>query len=282
MSRQAVLFTPGDERRMVEKALASPADMVILDIEDAVAPSQKTTACETVTAVLNETDPGDIEVEVTVRINPMEDRGATDVELLADAADRIENLVLPKVRGTDELDELVATLEEHDFEAGLMPLIETPLAIANLHDIAGYPGVEAMEFGAEDFTTEIGGINTDERDEVLYARQKVVVAGAAHGVDAIDMAWPDFKDVEGLRHNTEQAVRMGFDGKSAIHPSQIEVIKDVYRPSEAQVEWARTVIEEAQRAEEEGKVVFQLEGEMIDPPIIARAEDIIERYEAAS
>lgn len=281
MSRQAVLFTPGDERRMVEKSLESPADMVILDIEDAVAPSEKTTACNTVREVLNERDPADIEVEVTVRINPIEDRGAQDVDLLSGAADRIENLVLPKVRGTDELDELVETLEAHDFEAGLMPLIETPLAIANLHDIAGYPGVEAMEFGAEDFTTEIGGVNTDERDEVLYARQKVVVAGAAHDVDAIDMAWPDFRDVEGLRHNTEQAVRMGFDGKSAIHPSQIEVIKDVYRPSEEQVEWAREVVEEAEQAAEEGKVVFQLEGEMIDPPIIARAEDVLKRYEAA-
>lgn len=277
MSRQAVLFTPGDERRMVTKALGSEADMVILDIEDAVAPSEKAAACRTVADVLNETDAADIDVEVTVRINPFETRGASDLELLSPANQKIENVVLPKVRDRSTLDSLVELLDDHGMEAGLMPLIETPAAIANLFDIASYPGVEAMEFGAEDFTTEIGGVHTGERDEVIYARQKLVVAATANDADAIDMAWPDFRDHEGLRKNTEQAVRMGYDGKSAIHPSQIEVIKDVYRPSPSQVEWAERVIEEAARAEERGKVVFQLDGEMIDPPIIARAEDILAR-----
>ena len=161
-----------------------------------------------------------------------------------------------------------------------LPLIETPQAIRYLFEIAEHPKVVGFEFGAEDFTTEIGGLHTDERTEILYARQKVVAAAAAGDIDALDMAWPDFNDPEGLRRNAEQAVEMGFDGKSAIHPVQIEVIRDVFTPDPERVAWAERIVEEAAAARERGKVVFQLDGEMIDPPIIDRAEDILERAAA--
>lgn len=279
MVREAVLFTPGDERRMVEKSLTSDADMVILDIEDAVAPSAKDAACTTVKNVLQDWSPSDISVEVTVRINSLDTRGKADLDLLAGASDMIENVVLPKVTGTDELKTLTRLLAERDFRADLMPLIETPQALIDLPAIADFPRVEAMEFGAEDFTTELGAETSFERDEVVYARQKVVVAASAADVDAIDMAWPDFRDEEGLRHNTEQAVQLGYDGKSAIHPAQVEIIKDVFTPDPQQVERARRIVESAEQAQAEGKVVFQLDGEMIDPPIIDRAREVLERAE---
>lgn len=262
---------------MVAKSLTSDADMVILDIEDAVAPSAKDTACHTVCDVLQDWTQDDITVEVTVRINSLGTRGRTDLELLAGAAEMIENVVLPKVTDTGDLERLTHILEQHGYRSNIMPLIETPESFINLPEIAHFPGVEAMEFGAEDFTTELGATTSAERDEVVYARQKLVVAASAADIDAIDMAWPDFRDEDGLRHNTEQAVELGYDGKSAIHPAQIDVIKEVFTPDPEEVERAVRIVEGAANAQEDGKVVFQLDGEMIDPPIIERARNVLDR-----
>lgn len=277
MSRQAVLFTPGDERRMVEKALTSDADMVILDIEDSVAPTAKDAACETVADVLADEPSVDVTVEVSVRINPLSTRGERDLSLLLPAKEAIENIVLPKVLGEAEVNELTGLLFDHQFYASIIPVIEHPESVVNLPEIAYHPFVDALEFGAEDFTTEIGAIHTDHRTEILYARQKVSAVAAAAGIDALDMAWPDFTDTEGLRKNAQTAVEFGYDGKSAIHPVQVEVIHDVFTPDPEQIEWAKRVVEGAEEAEAQGKVVFQLDGEMIDPPIINRARDILER-----
>lgn len=277
MVRQVNLFTPGDERRMVEKSLRSDADMIVLDIEDAVAPSQKQTAGETIRDVLNETSADEITVEVTVRINPLETRGEQDLANIADASDKIAGIVLPKVRGAGTVEDLAELMDGYGIEAAIMPIIENPECLLRIEEIATHPRVDALEFGAEDFTTELGGLHTHEREEILYARQKVVVAAAAAGIDAIDMAWPDYQDTEGLRRNARKAVEFGYDGKSAIHPVQIEVIRDAFMPNDDQIEWAQKVVAGAEEAEKEGKVVFQLEGEMIDPPIINRAHDILER-----
>lgn len=281
MSRQAVLFTPGDEQRMVEKALTSPADMVILDIEDAVAPSEKDRACETISRVLREWSPDDIEVEVAVRINPLETRGEDDLAKIADASDRIEEVVLPKVRSGETVERLSELMDDHGFEAGIGPIIENPESVLNIQEIATHPDVDGVEFGAEDYTTEIGGIHTDDRTEILYARQKIVAAAEAADIYAIDMAWPDFQDTEGLRENAQEGVEFGYDGKSCIHPIQLDVVRDAFTPDDDQVEWAEKVVAGAEEAEKEGKVTFQLEGEMIDPPIIDRAEDILERARVA-
>ena len=251
--------------------------MIVLDIEDAVAPSQKQTAGETISEVLDETPAEEITVEVTVRINPLETRGEDDLANIADASDKITGIVLPKVRGPETVNDLAGLMDEYGIDAAIMPIIENPECLLRIEEIATHPRVDALEFGAEDFTTEIGGIHTHEREEILYARQKVVVAASAAGIDAIDMAWPDYQDTEGLRRNAQKAVEFGYDGKSAIHPVQIEVIRDAFMPDDEQIEWAEKVVAGAEEAEKEGKVVFQLEGEMIDPPIINRAHDILER-----
>lgn len=281
MVRQVVLFTPGDERRMVEKALDSDADVVILDVEDAVAPSAKDVACETISSVLRDRTSAEFDVEVTVRINPLGTRGADDVALLADASDAVEGIVLPKVRGRERLEELSALMDDHGFDAHLAPIIETPQALMNIQEITEHAEVDAVEFGAEDFTTELGAIHTDDRTEILYARQKIVTAAEAAGIDAIDMAWPNFQDTEGLRRNAEEGVQYGYDGKSAIHPIQIDVIREAFTPDDEEVEWAERVVDGAEEARKEGKVTFQLDGEMIDPPIIERAEDVLERARVA-
>lgn len=277
MTRQVVLFTPGDSAKMVRKALNSDADMVILDIEDAVAPSEKDAACETIVSVLDEHADDEITVEIAVRINSLGTRGSTDLEKIRDAGPQISEIVLPKVKDSQTVDRLADLLNEHGISAGVGPIIEMPESIMNVADIASHPNVDVIEFGAEDYTTEVGGIQTDERTEIIYARQKIVAAANAAGIDAIDMAWPDFSDDQGLRRNTKDAVHFGYDGKSAIHPVQIPIIREIFTPTSDQVDWARAVVRAAEEAEKAGKVTFQLDGEMIDPPIIDRAKDLLER-----
>lgn len=277
MTRQTVLFTPGDERRMVEKALSGPADMVILDVEDSVAPKAKDEACRTIASVLLDVDPDDVGPEVTVRVNPLSIRGRRDVSKLVDAGDRVAGVVLPMVRDASDVDDLVDCLDANGLEAVVLPIVETPAALFRIESIATHPRVGGLEFGAEDLTTELGATTSDGRDEVLYARQKVSAAASLAGIDALDMAWPDFTDEAGLRRNAEQAVRFGYDGKSAIHPSQLPIIREVFTPDPALVEWASTVVAAADEAERAGKVVFQVDGEMIDPPIVDRARDVLER-----
>lgn len=277
MARQVVLFTPGDSAKMVRKALTSDADMVILDIEDAVAPGEKDTACKTIGSVLNEHTDDEITVEVAVRINSLDTRGSTDIEKIRDVGPEISEIILPKVKDDQTVDRLADLLDEHGITAGVGPIIEMPESIINVADIASNPHVDVIEFGAEDYTTEVGGIQTDERTEILYARQKIVTAANAAGIDAIDMAWPDFSDEPGLRRNAREAVHFGYDGKSAIHPVQIPIIREIFTPTPEQVDWARAVVSAAEEAEQAGKVAFQLDGEMIDPPIIARARELLER-----
>lgn len=277
MSRQAVLFTPGDEQYMVEKSLASDADMVILDIEDAVAPNSKEDAGHTITEVLMDQAPSSITTEVSVRINPLSTRGEEDLSVLRSASEKIQNIVLPKLEGVETVNRLSELLKIGEFESHVIPIIETPSSLLELREIANHPLVDALEFGAEDFTTEIGGLHTTDRMEIQYARQRIVTVAAAAGIDALDMAWPDIEDTEGLRRNAQTAVEFGYDGKSAIHPAQVEIIHDVFTPDDERIEWAERVLARAKKAREQGKVVFQLNGEMIDPPIIDRAETILER-----
>lgn len=277
MSRQAVLFTPGDEQYMVEKSLASDADMVILDIEDAVAPNSKEDAGHTIAEILMDQTPSGITTEVSVRINPLSTRGEEDLSILRSASERIQNIVLPKLEGVETVNRLSELLKIGEFESNVIPIIETPSSLLELREIANHPLVDALEFGAEDFTTEIGGLHTTDRMEIQYARQRIVTVAAAAGIDALDMAWPDIEDTEGLRRNAQTAVEFGYDGKSAIHPAQVEIIHDVFTPDDERIEWAERILARAKKAREQGKVVFQLNGEMIDPPIIDRAETILER-----
>lgn len=277
MSRQAVLFTPGDRFDMLGKGLTSGADTVVFDIEDAVAPQAKDQACENIVSYLSEIDANDIDTEICIRINQLGYRGIRDLEAIASVSDKFDSIMLPMIDDVGAIEILVQKLGYEGIDANIIAVIETPMSVINLSDIAFHPSVDGIGFGAEDLTTAIGGIHTYDREEVKFARQKVVIATSAAGIDAIDMGWPDFKDLDGLRKNTREAVTFGFTGKVAIHPSQIEVIHEEFTPSEEELEWSQKVVTEADRLKDEHKVLFQLDGEMIDPPIISRARMILDR-----
>ena len=281
MVRRSLLYCPGDDREMMEKAVETDADTVIFDLEDAVAPAAKAEARETVRSLLD-----DLRIETPercVRINPYDDGGRADVEaVVGGVSTPPDSIALPKVDDAAT----VAVIEEHlaDLDAGdvdITPLIETAAGVIAADEIASAPGVDVVAYGDQDFTADIGATVTADKTESLYARQRIVVAAAAAGVDAIDTVFTDIGDRDGLREQAEFVVSLGFDGKLAIHPDQVPVINDAFTPTDEQLEWAEKVLAAQERATESEKGVFTVDGQMIDPPLVERARTFVARAEAA-
>jgi len=279
--RRSVLFTPGDEAEMMRKALDGDADVVVFDLEDAVAPGAKEEARSSVAEVLDELEDED-KPEIWVRINPLDAGGREDLRALAgDEENEPSCFVVPKANSASTVRRVAYALDEGGGDAGLVPIVETAEGVVNASEIAGASRVSAVVFGAEDLSADIGATRTDEGTEIIYARQKVVTAASAAGVDALDTLWTDFRDEEGLRRDTERAVRFGYDGKLAIHPAQVDRINDAFTPEEGRVEWAERIMNAKREADERGKGVFEVEGEMVDEPLVEQARTVLERAKAA-
>lgn len=270
MPRRSVLFSPGDRPELMRKAPESDADMVVFDLEDAVGPENKSVGREAVADVI--TDPAfNPDCEVCVRVT---DDARRDLRYLLDGSVRLDILMLPKTETAREVTEIAALLSEFGVDIPVCALCETAQGILNAPEIAAAESTAAIAFGAEDLAADIGASRTEEGTEVLYARERVVLAASAAEIDAIDTVFTDIDDTDGLVTATETARDLGYDGKMAIHPAQVPVINDAFTPSDEQIEWAHNVLDAHE--EHEGGV-FRVDDEMIDAPLIARAENILER-----
>lgn len=278
MVRRSLLFSPGDQPSLLRKAPESGADVVTFDLEDAVHPDEKAEARETITSVLPSID---AECELCVRINPLDAGGKEDVEELVTVGDSLDSIMLSKVAESADVRKLRELLASHGSRLPILALLETAGGILNAAAIADEGDVDGLLMGAEDLAAEIGARRTDAGEEVSYARQRVVLAASNAGIDAIDTIVTDFEDTEQLEADTERAIQYGYDGKMAIHPAQVSVINDKFTPDAEQREWAQKVLSATEKAEQEGKGVFAVDGEMIDAPLIAQAERIQRRARAA-
>ncbi|WP_135827069.1 HpcH/HpaI aldolase/citrate lyase family protein [Halorussus ruber] len=288
MPRRSVMFTPGDRPEMMRKAPTAGADVIVFDLEDAVAPDAKAEARQEVREVLADPDFAP-DCEVCVRVNPTGIAADDDLrgllgngEEARDAAETLDAVMLPKTGTAGDAETLADLLAERDAEVPILALVETAAGILAAEDIAAVPEVDALVFGAEDLAADIGATRTDEGTEVLHAREHVVLAASAAGVDAIDTVYTDIEDIGGLREETEFAVELGYDGKMAIHPAQVSPINESFTPDPERVEWAERVLEAKAQADAEGRGVFRVDGEMIDAPLIAQAERVVEYAEAAA
>lgn len=280
MARRSLLFSPGDQPELMRKAPGAEPDVVVFDLEDAVAPGAKDAGRAAVADVV--TDPGfDPECEVCVRVNAGTDAAGTDLDAVLEGSPRIDSVMLPKATGAADVEALVGQLEDRGHDLPLIALCESAAGVLHAEDIAGADPVDAIAFGAEDLSADVGARRTAEGTEVLYAREHVVLAAAAAGVDAIDTVYTDFEDTDGLRADTEFALDLGYDGKMCIHPAQVSVVNDAFTPEDERIEWARNVLAGADEAEAEGRGVFRVDGEMIDAPLVAQAERVRERAQAA-
>ncbi|WP_128475717.1 HpcH/HpaI aldolase/citrate lyase family protein [Halorussus pelagicus] len=295
MPRRSVMFTPGDRPEMLRKAPSAGADVIVFDLEDAVAPDSKAGAREAVREVLSDPD-FDPDCEVCVRVNPTgiaadddlrgvlggsRDGAADDESSAANAAETLDSVMLPKVESADDAETLADLLDERDAEVPILALVETAAGILSAESIAGVPEVDALVFGAEDLAADIGATRTDEGTEVLHAREHVVLAASAADVDAIDTVYTDIEDIEGLRAETEFAIELGYDGKMAIHPAQVAPVNEAFTPDPERVEWAERVLAAKREADAEDRGVFRVDGEMVDAPLVTQAERVLAYAEAA-
>jgi citrate lyase beta subunit len=284
--RRSLLFTPGDSLRKIEKVRRLEADAIILDLEDAVAVSEKESARETVCRSLDSVDFG--KKERLVRLNA----AATPffaADLTAVAAASCDGVVVPKVESPASLADVDAALalaeRENNWPEGsrrILALIETALGMMNLKEICqATPRLDALIFGAEDLTADLGAVRSRAGLEILYARCAVVTAAAAYDLQAIDTVFIDIEDLEGLREDANLARNLGFDGKLAIHPGQLATINDVFSPTEEEIAAARRLLQVAAQLRDSGVGAFTMDGQMIDLPLIKAAEQVLERARLA-
>ena len=259
----AILFCPADRPDRYQKALAS-ADAVILDLEDAVAPERKAAARQ----ALRDALPNLPAERTVVRINsPRTFDGQLDLELVQQS--HLRHVMVPKVEDPGEIEALTPLAS--------VALCETAKGVEAAPDIAAARGCAALMWGGEDLTADIGGRSSRGADgrylpHVNYARSRVLVAAAAARVGCWDGVFLDIVDVDGLKTEAEEAVAMGFVAKVAIHPIQTAVIREAYRPSEAQLAWSAKLLAALENAD---SGVVNFEGRMVDGPAIAMAQAIV-------
>jgi citrate lyase beta subunit len=273
--RRALLFMPGDDRHKIEKGAALGADAVIMDLEDGVALSRKPQAREAVAAALREIDFG--RSERLVRLNPIEPEGLYIADLETTAPYRPDGYVLPKVESAQQVRDV---RQRTGADVHLLAIIETARGVVNLREIAE-SGLSALIFGAEDLAADIGAERTPDGWEVFYARSAVVIHARAAGIQAIDTIYAHLENLTGLTAEAEQAMYMGFDGKLAIHPRQVQVIQQVFTPTAEAVAQAQRLIESHEAHQAAGEGVFVFEGRMVDRPMIRAAEVVLARARAA-
>ncbi len=291
--QRSELAVPGSNPSMIERAAASAADYVFLDLEDAVAPPDKEKARINVIVALNEIDWRALGKTVSVRINGLDThymyRDVVDV--LEQAGDRLDTILVPKVGVPSDLylvEALANQIEAakgYKHKIGLEALIETALGMANVEAIAqASPRLEAMHFGVADYaascrarTVNIGGLNPDyPGDQWHTALSRMTVACRAYGLRAIDGPFGDFNDSDGYLLAARRAAALGIEGKWAIHPSQIELANDVFSPPEAEVERANRILAALAEAEAQGRGAADLDGKMIDAASARMARNVVE------
>lgn len=282
--RRALLFMPGDDLKKIRKGAGLSVDSIIMDLEDGVALNNKPAARQTIRQALADPDLDFGRSERLVRINPAE-AGWQLEDIAATIEGRPDGYVLPKVESPDEVQHVAALVADHesrlDLPAGsirLMALIETGLGVVNIKDIAQADDrLVALVFGAEDLAGSIGATRTPEGMEVFYGRSAVVLHAAAFGLQAIDSPFIDLHDHDRLRLESQASIHMGYTGKLAIHPAQVPIITEVFSPTEEQVDWATRLIAAHDAHQAEGAGTFAYEGQMVDMPMIRRAETILAR-----
>jgi len=284
-ARRALLYMPGDDWNKINKAISLHVDSICMDMEDGTAINRKTYARETIAKALKELSFG--KSEKLARINAIGSGFEKDdiAEVLPCHPDGI---VIPKIEGLDQIQwasEIIAAAElANGWDMNsirILVVVETALGIINLREIASHPRLDGLIFGAEDFAASLGATRSRAAWEVMYARSAVVTHAAAYALQAIDMVFVDFRDTLNLKIEAAQGAAMGFTGKQIIHPNQVHPVQEAFTPSDTAIEYARRVQETFEAHQAEGSGAYELDGKMIDMPILKNAQKVLERARAA-
>lgn len=288
---RSLIFVPGNSTRFIEKAKTLTADIVCLDLEDSVPPNEKDTARKIIADALLHRQ--EYQRPIYIRTNSPES-GLISADLKAVIQKGIDGIVVPKVNDKTEVIEIKKQIASLESERGIskaisvIPSIETAKGVVNAYQIASADDrVNALVFGVFDFLYDMQLDYDDDNNErgmsgYAYARAKIPVDARAASVHAIDAIWQKVDDVDGLVRDATTAKRLGYSGKSIIHPSQIEPVHRVFIPSKNQVEWAKKVVRALGEAMEKGsgRGAVRLEDRMIDAVHYKQAKAILEEAEA--
>ena len=278
--RRSVLYMPGSNARAQEKAKSLPCDGIIFDLEDATAPDAKAAARETVCASVQNGGYGGR--ELIVRVNGLDTPwGRDDVAAVAKAGP--DAILLPKVERAEQVKELEALMLQHGAPAktSIECMMETPLGILNAKEIAAASRrIACLVLGTSDLTKDLHARHTRERFPMLTSLALCLLAARAYGLAILDGVYLDLNDTEGFKASCTQGLELGFDGKTLIHPSQIEPCNEVFSPSAAEIEQARKIIAAHEQAQKEGKGVVLVDGKLVENLHVENAKRLVGMAEA--
>ncbi len=271
---RSVLYMPSSNARALEKAKTLPADAIIFDLEDAVAPDAKEQARDQACAAVRSGEYG--RRTLTVRCNGLDTPWGLD-DLKAAAAAGPAAVVVPKVSGAEHVAQIADAVGP---DTRIWAMVETPAGVFAAREIAAHPQVEAFVLGTNDLAKELRAALVPGRAPLLPHLATALLAAREAGILALDGVYNDVKDAEGFEAECLAGMEMGFDGKTLIHPSQVDVANRVWAPSEAEVDHARRVIEAFDAAQREGKGVVTVDGRMIENLHVANAQRTLATAEA--
>ncbi len=267
LARRSMLFVPGMDERKVRKALSIPADSIILDLEDSVPVTEKDRARDAVTSFLRDLDWGS--KEICVRINSIyTENGLRDLIALSKAY-RLDCIVVPKAESDLSFIYRLTGIE-------IVPIVETAKGFISLESIATSEGVSGITWGPADLALSVGG-DLRSFENSSYIRIRIALVANAYGIDPIDKVYFSIDDLEGFRRDCIEAKKMGYIGKTVVHPTQVEVANQVFTPSREEVEWAKEVVEVYEQALKTGRGAVKHRNQLIDAVHYRIARRILER-----
>lgn len=288
--RRTMLFVPGNNPGAVRDAYLYKPDSVMFDLEDAIAISEKDSARFLLYNMIKKFKPLYVKagIETVVRINALDTEfGVADIEAMVKAG--IEVIRIPKTDTPEDVYEVEKHIERVEREIGvevgttkIIVAIESPLGALNALAIAkSSPRLIGMALGGEDYVTNLKTTRSAEGTELFMGRAMIVMAARSAGIAALDVVFSDINNDEGLIAETQKIKQMGFDGKSLIHPKQIDIIHKVYTPDEKNIKKSLRIINATKKAIAEGRGVFTVDGKMVDKPIIERAQHVLNLAKAS-
>ncbi len=284
MIGRTALFTPANTPARINATVAIRSDSLVFDLEDSVSTEEKDAARILLREALKSLDflQGR---NILVRVNdPSSDYFIQDISEIVPLGNF--PLIIPKASEANlfKAEKQLIALEaerELNYKIPLIPLIETPSGVEAVNEILKASSrINGVVFGAEDFTSAMGTPRTKDVTQLLYVRSRIAIAARIADIEAMDTPFPDIDDIEGLREETRSARLLGFTGKQAIHPSQIEIIHEIFTPTLEEIENARKIVEAF--TEKEGKGVITVDGKMVDKPVFKRAQIILEKAKMSS
>lgn len=270
---RSVLYIPGSKERALEKALTLTADAIIFDLEDAVAPDEKENARQILSKALGDDYGNRARI---VRINGLDTAWGRDDAIAFANHPGVDAILIPKVNSARDLD-MVADLTP---EKPLWAMMETALGMLNAPEIAAHPALEGMVMGTNDLAKELGSRFRADRLPLQAGLGMCLLAAKAHGKVIVDGVYNAFKDDEGLRAECEQGRDMGFDGKTLIHPMQLDIANLAFAPSDAEIDLARRQIDAFESALAQGQAVAVVDGKIVENLHVATAKSVLAKAEA--